>query len=150
MTTRNTSIEAYNEVIPFLSKKRKEIYDVLFNLGPMTSAEVFRHLNARNPVANITQSRARFTELREMGAILELGTKPCNVTGVTVILWDVDDGPVKKLEKKLTTKQKYEMCLESLKQIHTIADNTVYVSDLSHSHDKILLITENILPLLGE
>lgn len=92
MTVRETSAAAYLFVLEcgWIGEKQKEIYTMLYHIGPATSAEVFREIfkNQRGRVA-LTQTRARFTELRDMGAIQEMGKRICQVTGHTVILWEV-------------------------------------------------------------
>ncbi len=89
--TRETSIEAYEKIKAsgLIGRRQREVYDVLFWHGPMTSAEAFVILNEKSPVKNITQSRARFTELRDFGVIEELGRKTCSVTKHSAIEWRV-------------------------------------------------------------
>lgn len=89
--TRDTSILAYHKIKEngLLSQRRRQVYETVFNYGPMTSAEAFKIINQNSPIKNITQSRARFTELRSMGVFKEIGQKICSVTGHTAINWDV-------------------------------------------------------------
>lgn len=98
---RKTSIEAYHKIKDggLLSERRWQVYACVFEHGPMTSAEAFRIINGYNPIKNITQSRARFTELREMGVFAEVGEKICSVTNHKAILWDVTDKLPVKFEK---------------------------------------------------
>ena len=90
--TRLTSIDVYNKIQKegLLSKKRWEIYQVLYAYGVQTSAEVVNKVNSnKNNVNPLSQSRARFTELRDMGVVEEMGTKLCSITGNNVIAWRV-------------------------------------------------------------
>ena len=108
--TRRTSTEVYRrlEAEGVLSERRWEVYRVLYEDGPLTSAEVFDKLRSKSwyspERSPLSQTRARFTELRDWGAIEEVGTKVCSVTGNEVILWDVTDqmpvapSPVRKKE----------------------------------------------------
>lgn len=99
---RQTSIEAYN-FIKFnniLSERRWQVYDVVFHHGPMTSAEAFVILNRLYPIKNLTQSRARFTELRDMGAFYEVKVRQCSVSGMQAIEWDVTNRIPGKLIKQ--------------------------------------------------
>lgn len=114
---RQTSITVYDQIKAegLLSKLETEVYGIVFQHGPCTSGEAFRHQqdngSRRNP---LSQSRARFTELRDKGVFQEVGEpRPCKVSGRTCIVWDVTDKlPVdpdkpdkpklSKLEKKLT------------------------------------------------
>jgi len=88
---RETSIEAYKNLVlsGLLSERRREVYQTVYKFGPMTSGEAFSYINRNRPIGNLTQSRARFTELREMGLLKEMGTRICSVSGMTTILWDV-------------------------------------------------------------
>ena len=103
---RDTSIEAYNKIKEngLLSKRRWQVYDVVYNHGPMTSGEAFKILNNGSATKSLTQSRARFTELREMGVFVELGERTCSVTGHAAILWDVTSKLPIKFEKPLRQK----------------------------------------------
>lgn len=109
--TRETSIEAYRFVMQcgFVGEKQREIYDVLYRYGPMTSAEVYSIILRNKPArAAITHTRARFSELRAMGAIEEDGEKICTITGRRVILWKVTTMIPVKFEKP--TKHKCKSC----------------------------------------
>jgi hypothetical protein len=100
---RQTSMDAYKSIKDngLLSERRWQVYDVVFKHGPMTSGEAFGHLNAGVPLRNLTQSRARFTELRECGVFAEVGERDCKVTGHNAIVWDVTDRlPLKRRAKK--------------------------------------------------
>lgn len=98
---RETSIQAYRQIKQegLLSKMRERVYDVVFHHGPCTSAEAYT-LMTKVEKAPITQSRARFTELRDQGVFKECGRKTCSVTGRTAILWDVTDQLPSQLPKK--------------------------------------------------
>jgi hypothetical protein len=99
---RQTSVDTYHQIQSegLLSKNRLIIYKIVFENGPMTSAEAFSILNKYAPTRNITQSRARFTELRDMGVFTELGTKKCSITGRNTILWGCTNNLPIKLEKE--------------------------------------------------
>jgi hypothetical protein len=92
-TVRSTSMAAYdylvtNEILP---ERRREVYELLYLHGPGTSAEIIQHQLVGREIRALTQSRARFTELRDMGLIRELGEVTCRVTGHEAILWDVTE-----------------------------------------------------------
>lgn len=96
VTTRETSRDVYHEIRDsgLLSEMRWRAYDVLYRHCPkdgsgLTSAEVFSFEQKENPrkLDVLTQSRARFTELRELGVIKEVGTRPCRITGHKAIAW---------------------------------------------------------------
>jgi hypothetical protein len=109
--TRQTSIEVYREIKEngLLSKRRQEVFEVLFKHGPMTSGEAFYIMNVYKPDGALTQSRARFTELRNLGVIKENGTKKCNVTGKCAIVWEVTNNVPKNVPKNKTIDLKYKL-----------------------------------------
>src|SRR5579871_3487639 len=98
---RQTSIQAFNTIKEngLLATRQLEVYECIFENGPLTSGEAFKIMNQKSPLRNLTQSRARFTELRELGVIYEVRTRICSVTGMNVIEWDVTDRLPIKFEK---------------------------------------------------
>ena len=97
---RDTSIEAYNKIKAdgLLSRLRFDVYDIIFHHGPMTQGECWRdyfnHARQRHSVA------PRFAELKRHRVIREVGNRPCGVTGMTAILWDVTSNLPEKLEDR--------------------------------------------------
>lgn len=91
--TRRTSIAAYHEIefAGLLSKKRFEIYKILYKYGPLTYNEVFKKIVQRDSVIASANVGARLNEMREMGVVEEAGERLCSITGMNVILWDVTD-----------------------------------------------------------
>lgn len=59
-------------------------------------------LNGRNV---LSQSRARFTELRNLGVIYEKGIKQCSVTGRNAIEWELTNKLPKNKKPPITQKQ---------------------------------------------
>ncbi len=116
--TRDTSVEAYREIKEngLLSKQRWEVYDLLFEYGPRTAAELWqvsprRHTQDYRP-ANIN----RLGELRDCGVVKELEPRKCSVTGRRVIVWDVTRytpvKPVKKCRESKAVLAEREACAE--------------------------------------
>lgn len=103
---RDTSILAYNEIkdCGLLSEKRWEVYQCLFNYGPMTGAEVSVRLRTPGRVSETV--RNRITELVQMGVVQELGEKPCPITGRTVLVFDVTSDLPRTLSRKATKREK--------------------------------------------
>jgi hypothetical protein len=99
--TRKTSRDVYHQIKAegLLSKMRMEVLAAIYLVAPCTSAEAFAvMIKGRNP---LSQSRARFTELREWGVIKEIGVRKCKITGRKVIEWDLTgDLPVKPVKDK--------------------------------------------------
>ena len=85
MSIRQTSKDVYAEIKEsgLMSHMRWLVYDQLYWGGPMTAQEVFKSLGCD------TNQSGRFTEMREMGAIEEVGIRACTITGNDVIEWAV-------------------------------------------------------------
>lgn len=119
MGTRQTSINCFNQIQAegLLTKRRFEVYEAIYNSAPCTSSEaMIGRLNSTNV---LSQSRARFTELRELGVIYEKGIKKCTVTGRNVIEWDLTDRlPIDKKVTTITKKMRVANTLYALNQLH--------------------------------
>lgn len=117
---RQTSIDAYNEIEAngLLSKRRMEVYAVLFKSGPLTANEVFKIFSKNGDAATCaaSNSAARFSELRDCGVICEVQVRKCSVTGMKVIEWDVTPNLPREVKKKknLTKNQKKKNILDKL------------------------------------
>jgi hypothetical protein len=118
MENRKTSIDCYHQIKDegLLSKRRLQVYEALYKKAPCTSLEAMKSvLNSNN---TFSQSRARVTELRELGVIYEKGVKKCSVSGRTAIEWDLTDNiPIGK-KAPLTKKQKINLVLNSLRELY--------------------------------
>jgi hypothetical protein len=122
---RKTSAEAYRTIEEngLLSKRRFEVYDCLYYHGPMTASETFRRISGGRPNYNFdSNTRARFTELRDQGVIAEIGEKKCAVTGMTVILWDVTSELPTPLPKKVTSTEKIKILSRLVAEIVFMMD----------------------------
>ena len=125
MNIRQTSINCFNEIKRngLLSKKRLEVYVAILKKAPCTSGEAFAIMTTKEN--QISQSRARFTELRELGVIYEKGLKKCTITGKNVIEWDLTDKlPVDFKNPNKSKKQKKNEALELLRELYKNKDNS--------------------------
>jgi hypothetical protein len=95
---RSTSIEAYNTIKDngLLSKRRWEVYDWLFHNGPSYANKVWREIN---PHANNGVVTTRFSELKAMGLVREVGETIDERSGMACILWDVTADLPRKISK---------------------------------------------------
>lgn len=105
--SRQTSIEAYHMISSsgLLSTMRKKVCKAIAYNAPCTSGEAFKWMLDNGEYSNpLSQSRARVTELRDLGVVREIGTRPCNVSGHNAIVWeltgDLPSGKVLKGSKK--------------------------------------------------
>jgi len=127
MGTRQTSIDCYNQIKAegLLSKRRLEVYEAIYNSAPCTSSEAM--VGILNSTNVLTQSRARFTELRELGVIYEKGEKKCTITGRNVIEWDLTDNlPIQSIAPTNTKKQRVSDTLEALRLLYKIKNTSTY------------------------
>lgn len=97
--TRQTSIDAYNKIKNdgLLTRLRWEVYKVLYEHGPLTANELAVRYFSSLQYQSVS---SRFSELRDMGVVQELGKKKDDYTKMSVILWDVTDQIPSKLIKK--------------------------------------------------
>lgn len=91
---RETSIKAYHEAIAtgLIKGRRAEVLEVIAKHGPITSMEVFKIIDDAKPdhVVKVGRyNRSRFSELRDMGVIEEVGKRKDSVTGYEVIVYDM-------------------------------------------------------------
>ena len=125
MNTRQTSIDCYNKIKQegLLSNMRFKVYEAILRKAPCTSGEAFATMTTKEN--QISQSRARFTELRELGVIYEKGEKKCSITGRNVIEWDLTDRlPVNIKSSNKTKKQRLDTALNSLRELYKNKDNS--------------------------
>jgi DNA-binding transcriptional ArsR family regulator len=93
MRVRRTSLLAYSTIKNqgLLSERRLQVYEALFNHGPLTRNELSTALESQGIRINPNLVSSRLIELREMGVVEEAGHRECPLTGMTVILWDVTE-----------------------------------------------------------
>jgi hypothetical protein len=115
---RQTSIDAYTNLVDNgkLSMKRRAVYKVLYNHGPMTQKKMRKDYfngDLENSVG------PRFKELEDRGLIRDVGTRECERTGITNMLWDVTDlVEPKDLPKKESRETKKENVLAMLRDLY--------------------------------
>ena len=106
---RETSIQAYNEIKAsgLLSKRRWQVYDIVFRHGPLTGIQVIQiYQTEYDTILDSGSIKTRLSELRERGVLEELGETACPVTGNNVILWGVTDSLPQEVTKSMTSKEK--------------------------------------------
>jgi len=102
MPVRQTSIETYRKIESdgLLSKRRFEVYSMLFDSGPLTANEIVRHSKQHYPNTNPSSFHARLSELKRLGVAVEVGTKQDPVSGNRCYIWDVTDKLPIKIERE--------------------------------------------------
>lgn len=91
--TRRTSIEAYNFIKDngLLSKRRWQVYDILYQHGPLTGNQLIKIARREYPMLNTGAFNTRLSELRDRQVVSEIKEVLCPISGHRVILWDVND-----------------------------------------------------------
>lgn len=121
---RQTSINCYNTIKAngLLSKRRLEVLAAILKNAPCTSSEAM--VGSLNSTNVLSQSRARFTELRKAGVIYEKGEKKCSVTGHKVIEWDLTDKlPIKPTSIPKTKSHRKKEAILALAELRTKSPN---------------------------
>jgi predicted transcriptional regulator len=92
MYVRDTSIDAYNTIRDrgLLTRLHWDVYDTLYQYGPITSGECHHRLKKQRRV-DIATVRARITELSDMGYVRTCGKRVCAASsiGATCYIWGV-------------------------------------------------------------
>lgn len=84
---RLTSIQAYEQLVKSgaLVGQYAELQHLIATKGPGTASEI---LKGSKFDKNRNLARARFTELKERGLIVEVGSRECDVTGRNALVWE--------------------------------------------------------------
>ena len=125
MKTRQTSIDCYNKIKSegLLSNMRLKVYEASLRKAPCTSGEAYATMTTKEN--QISQSRARFTELREMGVIYEVQNRKCTITGMNVIEWDLTDRlPINIKKSNKTNKHRLNNALNLLRELYKNKNNS--------------------------
>tara|TARA_R100000541_G_scaffold13397_1_gene22359 strand:+ start:762 stop:1160 length:399 start_codon:yes stop_codon:yes gene_type:complete len=96
--TRETSIDCFNQIklTGLVSKRRLEVLEAISKTCPCTTSEAISAINTSSFGIG-----SRFTELRDMNVIYEVGSRKCSVTGRNVIEWDLTGNMPVKHKKKI-------------------------------------------------
>jgi len=111
---RETSINAYRQIKAdgLLSKARLDVYEILYDHGPMTAGEVFQIMRKERIGHSVVKGSvcARLTELNQMGCVNERPTRECKLTGKTAIVWALTNG----LPQKVVRPKSKDQIIEEL------------------------------------
>lgn len=97
---RETSIETYNEIKRdgLLSMRRQQVYDVIYEHGPITISQILQHLVKYT--RNTGSFTGRISELERMQAIRSIKEGTCPITGRNVNFWITTNNRPKEIKKK--------------------------------------------------
>jgi hypothetical protein len=121
MNRRQTSIDCYNAIKEngLLSKRRMEVYEILFRYGDMTANEIVRKSKAHYPHTNPSSFNARLSELKKYGVIIEVGEKKDIVSNNNCYIWGLTDRIPKDIKiSRSTKKSRVNDALNSLRQLY--------------------------------
>lgn len=80
----DTSLDAFQSIIPQLGSRQAAVYDIIRHLKNPTNAEISRFMGL--PINTITP---RTNELRKRGLVTDAGKRICKVTGREVYGWKI-------------------------------------------------------------
>ena len=108
---RHTSRLTYDNIKAsgMLSKRRFEVYQTLFFVGPKTAKEI-------DQCHRKTGAWKRLSELRELGVVQEVGTTICPVTKQRVILWDTTNNYPRAGGLRTTRKPSSRQTIKALQE----------------------------------
>jgi hypothetical protein len=92
------------------------VYNIIYEHQPLTISEMIRY--ASNRVTNTGSFTGRISELQEMDLIYIHHEGPCPITGRNVIFWATTNNLPKKIERKMTKKEKVNFVLRDLKVLY--------------------------------
>lgn len=121
---RQTSINAYRaiEASGLLSKRKWEVYQILYEYGPLTSTEIIQKYKETRFVAETGGITTRLSELKRLSCATEVGEKKNPATGMNQYLWDVTSNLPIKFEKNKSKDQQIKELTEELLQIKSELD----------------------------
>lgn len=135
---RKTSIKVFQQIKDegLLSKRRWQVYSILFESGPLTGAQVAETTKkVYGAWAHSETIRNRLTELRDCGCVAEVGEVDCPISGRRVIHWDVTsslprrDQPGSKREKIRRQISSYRKKIRALDRVLERMDSSEKLKD---------------------
>jgi hypothetical protein len=126
VSVRKTSIDVYNKITTegLLSKKRMQVYEILYTGEAMTGSEVAQKYKSMYDSSRHSESiRNRITELVKQGVVYEVGTVECPITGNTVLQFATTNSLPSKLEKPKTKRERKEEILTSIQALGAKIDD---------------------------
>lgn len=117
---RKTSIDTYHAIKNegLLEGLLWITWEALYLHGPATQNETCRII--ANPQIQDRSIMPRFAQLKKLGVIEEVGSRPCTVTGREVIVWDVTNNLPRKIGSKKQIKIWYGLFSQDSSVSHKI------------------------------
>ncbi len=123
MNMRQTSVDCYNEIVTngLLSKRRLEVYEIIYSNGPLTANEIVRISKVKYPNTNPSSFNARLSELKRCGVIIEVGEKRDDISNNNCYIWDLTDRlPVKMKQPTNIKNDKINNIITALCELYKI------------------------------
>lgn len=118
---RVTSLEVYKKITDsgLLSKKRSQVYSIIYNGGIMSGSEVSKEYKKMYSASGYSESiRNRITELVQQGVVEEVSTGECPITKNTVLLFRTTNNLPVKIPKKESKKNRVDNTLEAFRELY--------------------------------
>jgi hypothetical protein len=116
-TSIDTFLHIKNEGL--LSEKRLRVYEIFYEYGELTGAQVSEIYRSKYPAAEHSETiRNRITELVQMNCVKQIGTTQCDKTKRTVHTYISTNELPSQLKKNPDKKQ---ILLHSLKRVESVA-----------------------------
>lgn len=129
---RDTSILAYQQIEAdgSLSRNRFEVYQCLFEHGPLTGSEVNNLLKSKS-------GHKRLSELQARGVARPVEKRQCNVTGKLAYTWDVTSNlpvePDKETVEETVEPAPVDPRAEMRAMLHTLLDQLLDQAQITDS-----------------
>jgi len=122
---RETSLETFKMIKEsgLLSKRRWQVYEFIFNNGPCSARDVHKALT-KSKGANSSTFMSRVTELKEMGALKEVGIRKDSETNQKVTVWDVTKEIPEKFKIKMPKDQQIKILKSTCNFLFKNCDNS--------------------------
>jgi hypothetical protein len=88
---RETSIEAYRAIMAngVMNRRAQQVYHVLFYHGPLTQTECWKYIQIESEQIPQHSISPRFAQMERRAVIRPVGKRPCGITGIKCLEWDV-------------------------------------------------------------
>lgn len=94
-TTRDTSLQAYEDLLDKLNDRQYDVLEELYDVAPATARELG---DEKFPGKTVNYYRPRLTELKNLGMVAEKGKRECEVSGKKAITWMLTKKGVRAVE----------------------------------------------------
>ena len=128
--TRETSMAAYEtaRASGLVGLRQLQVLRIVALHGPMTANEAFNVLSAElgKEFRFDSNTRARFTELRDLNLLQEDGRRQCTITGRACISWKLTGMAPAKTPPRVTPRQRIKQLEEQIRTLQREIQSRVF------------------------